>query len=481
MSVLKDKAIKGVAWSFVDNIANSGITFIVGIVLARLLSPAEFGILGMITVFIAVSNSIIDSGFSQALIRKIDVKGIDYNTVFFFNLAIGFVLFLALFFSSPYIGEFFKEPRLVNVTRVMASILIINALSIIHRTILTKNINFKLQTKISLAASLLSGIVGISMAYYGFGVWSLVGQILSKQLLYTVLMWALNIWWPKIEFSKKSFNEMFNFGSKLLVSGLIDTIYKNIYYLIIGRYYSAYELGQYSRAEQFSIIFSSNLTVIIQRVSYPVLSSIQDDIPRLKEAYRKVIKSTMLVTFTLMLGLAAIAKPLIIILIGEKWLMAVPFLQIICLSEMLYPLHAINLNILNVKGHSGIILKLEVMKKFIAVPVILAGIFMGIQYMLWGSVIASVLSYFLNSYFSAPYLKYSTKEQLKDIIPGLIIALIVSSIMWTFTLLTISNWAILSMQFAAGILLTIVLCEIVKLSEYLEMKSILEKLLKRNL
>lgn len=481
MSVLKDKAIKGVAWSFVDNIANSGITFIVGIVLARLLSPAEFGILGMITVFIAVSNSIIDSGFSQALIRKIDVKGIDYNTVFFFNLAIGFVLFLALFFSSPYIGEFFKEPRLVNVTRVMASILIINALSIIHRTILTKNINFKLQTKISLAASLLSGIVGIGMAYYGFGVWSLVGQILSKQLLYTVLMWALNIWWPKIEFSKKSFNEMFNFGSKLLVSGLIDTIYKNIYYLIIGRYYSAYELGQYSRAEQFSIIFSSNLTVIIQRVSYPVLSSIQDDIPRLKEAYRKVIKSTMLVTFTLMLGLAAIAKPLIIILIGEKWLMAVPFLQIICLSEMLYPLHAINLNILNVKGHSGIILKLEVMKKFIAVPVILAGIFMGIQYMLWGSVIASILSYFLNSYFSAPFLKYSTKEQLKDIIPGLIIALIVSSIMWTFTLLTISNWAILSMQFAAGILLTIVLCEIVKLSEYLEMKSILEKLLKRNL
>ncbi|MET4141622.1 lipopolysaccharide biosynthesis protein [Pedobacter sp. UYP1] len=481
MSVLKDKAIKGVAWSFVDNIANSGITFIVGIVLARLLSPAEFGILGMITVFIAVSNSIIDSGFSQALIRKIDVKGIDYNTVFFFNLAIGFVLFLVLFFSSPYIGEFFKEPRLVNVTRVMASILIINALSIIHRTILTKNINFKLQTKISLAASLLSGIVGIGMAYYGFGVWSLVGQILSKQLLYTVLMWALNIWWPKIEFSKKSFNEMFNFGSKLLVSGLIDTIYKNIYYLIIGRYYSAYELGQYSRAEQFSIIFSSNLTVIIQRVSYPVLSSIQDDIPRLKEAYRKVIKSTMLVTFTLMLGLAAIAKPLIIILIGEKWLMAVPFLQIICLSEMLYPLHAINLNILNVKGHSGIILKLEVMKKFIAVPVILAGIFMGIQYMLWGSVIASILSYFLNSYFSAPFLKYSTKEQLKDIIPGLIIALIVSSIMWTFTLLTISNWAILSMQFAAGILLTIGLCEIVKLSEYLEMKSILEKLLKRNL
>lgn len=481
MSVLKDKAIKGVAWSFVDNIANSGITFIVGIVLARLLSPAEFGILGMITVFIAVSNSIIDSGFSQALIRKIDVKGIDYNTVFFFNLAIGFVLFLVLFFSSPYIGEFFKEPRLVNVTRVMASILIINALSIIHRTILTKNINFKLQTKISLAASLLSGVVGIGMAYYGFGVWSLVGQILSKQLLYTVLMWALNIWWPKIEFSKKSFNEMFNFGSKLLVSGLIDTIYKNIYYLIIGRYYSAYELGQYSRAEQFSIIFSSNLTVIIQRVSYPVLSSIQDDIPRLKEAYRKVIKSTMLVTFTLMLGLAAIAKPLLIILIGEKWLMAVPFLQIICLSEMLYPLHAINLNILNVKGHSGIILKLEVIKKFIAVPVILVGIFMGIQYMLWGSVIASILSYFLNSYFSAPFLKYSTKEQLKDIIPGLIIALIVSSIMWTFTLLNISNWAILSMQFAAGILLTIGLCEIVKLSEYLEMKSILEKILKRNL
>lgn len=481
MSILKDKAIKGIAWSFVDNLANSGITFLVGIVLARLLSPEEFGILGLITVFIAVSNSIIDSGFSQALIRKNDVKQIDYNTVFFFNLGVGLILFIILFFSSSYIAFFFKEPRLVDVTRVMSSILIINGLSIIHRTILTKNIDFKLQTKISLIASLFSGVVGIGMAYYGMGVWSLVGQILSKQLLYTILMWTLNIWWPKFEFSKSSFNEMFNFGSKLLVSGLIDTIYKNVYYLIIGRYYTAGELGQYTRAEQFSIIFSANLTAIIQRVSYPVLSSIQNDDLRLKEAYRKVIKSTMLVTFALMLGLAAVAKPLIIILIGEKWLLAVPFLQIICLSEMLYPLHAINLNILNVKGHSGIILKLEVIKKIIAIPVILAGIFFGIKYMLWCSVVSSVLAYFLNSYFSAPFLNYSTKEQLKDISPALIISLIVSSIMWTFTLLNLPNLITLIIQFSVGIILTVALCEFTKLSEYLEMKFILMKTLKKNL
>lgn len=320
MESLKKKTVKGASWSLIDNIANTGVSFLVGIILARILTPAEFGILGMITIFIAVSNSIIDSGFSNALIRKTDAKPIDYNTVFYFNLVIGIIFYFILYVSSPAISRFFNEPQLISVTRVMGSILIINALGIIQRTLLVKKVDFKTQTKVSIIASVTSGIIGIGMALAGFGAWSLVGQQVSRQLLNTTFLWVYSKWRPIIEFSTNSFKELFCFGSRLLVSGLIETIYRNIYYIIIGRFYSATQLGQYTRAEQFNTIFSSNLTSVVQRVSYPALSSIQNEPERLRSAYRKVIKITMLVTFACMLGLAAIAKRLILILIGENGL-----------------------------------------------------------------------------------------------------------------------------------------------------------------
>jgi len=479
MNSLKKKTVHGVSWSVIDNIASSGISFLVGIVLARILSPAEFGILGMITVFIAVSNSIVDSGFSNALIRKNDAKDIDYNTVFYFNLLLGCLLYLILFISANAISLFFKEPLLIPVIRVMGLVLIINAISIIQRTLLVKNVDFKTQTKVSLISSLTSGIVGIGMAVYGFGVWSLVGQQISKQLLNTIFLWVYSAWRPAKEFSRQSFNELFGFGSKLLVSGLIDTIYKNIYYLIIGKFYSAVQLGQYTRAEQFSMVFSSNLTSVVQRVSYPVLSSIQDEGERLKQAYRRVIKSTMLVTFACMLGLAAVAKPLILILIGEKWLPAVGFIQILCFAEMLYPLHAINLNMLQVKGRSDLFLKLEIIKKVIAILPISLGVFYGIEFMLWGSVFVSFLAYILNSYYSALLIDYSTWAQLKDILPTLLVSIIVSIVMWSISLLNYSILITLPVQCILGFILGIIIYEIIKLPEYLELKEITLSVIKR--
>lgn len=360
---LKHKTVKGVGWSFADNISSSGVSFLVGLVLARLLTPAEYGIMAMIAIFIAISNSIIDSGFSNALIRKTDIKRIDYNTVFFFNLVVGVILYVLLYFCAPSISSFFNEPILIPVTRVIGLVLIINSLGIIQRTIMVREIDFRTQTKISLIASLSSGGIGIVMAFYGYGVWSLVGQQVSRQLLNTVFLWLYSAWRPVCEFSTDSFKCLFGFGSKLLLSGLLDTLYKNIYYIVIGRFYSSAQLGQYTRAEQFNTIFSSNLTSVVQRVSYPVLSSIQDEPERLREAYRRVIKTTMLISFACMLGLAAVAKPLILLLIGEKWLVSVSYLQIICFAGMLYPLHAINLNILQVKGRSDLFLKLEIIKK----------------------------------------------------------------------------------------------------------------------
>ena len=468
---LKQKTVKGVGWSFADNIANSGITFLVGLVLANILTPEEYGIMAMVTIFIAVSNSIVDSGFSNALIRKINIRSVDYNTVFYFNLIVSIFLYLILYVSAPAISVFFKEPVLVDVMRVIGWILIINAFAIIPRTIFVRNINFKAQTKVSLIASVSSGVIGIGMALAGWGVWSLVGQQLSRQLLNTVFLWIFCRWRPLWEFSIQSFKELFGFGSKLLASGLIDTIYRDIYYLIIGRFYSAADLGQYTRASQFNTIFSSNLTTVVQRVSYPVLSSIQNEPERLLGAYRRVIKTTMLITFACMLGLAAVAKPLIVILIGEKWLPAVYFLQIICFSGMLYPLHAINLNILQVKGRSDLFLKLEIIKKIIAVIPIAIGIFYGIEFMLWGSVCTSFVAFFLNSYYSADLIGYPTLRQIRDVLPTFLVSFMVAGCMWGLSFLPLSNYIILPLQLVVGLALAYLIYERIQLPEYMEIRG----------
>ena len=469
---LKHKAIHGVGWSFIDNIASSGITFLVGLVLARLLTPKEYGIMAMIAVFIVVFYFFIVSGFFNVLIRMTRIERGDYITVFYFNLTVSILIYTLLYLAAPAISVFFKESVLVEIIRILGLVLIINAFSVIPRTQFVRDVNFKTQTKVSLISSISSGVFGIGMALGGMGVWSLVGQQLSRQFLNTLFLWIYSKWYPVWEFSRKSFKELFEFGSKLLLSGLLDTIYKNIYYIIIGRFYTSAQLGQYTRADQFNMIFSSNLTSVVQRVSYPVLSSIQEEPERLREAYQKVIKITMLITFACMLGLAAVAKPLILILIGEKWLPAVYFLQIICFSGMLYPLHAINLNILQVKGRSDLFLKLEIIKKIIAVGPIVVGVVYGIEYMLWGGVLTSFIAYFLNSYYSANLMNYPTSEQIKDILPTFLTSFLVAAFMWSVSFWNISVYALLPIQLLAGISLTLLIYEKLHLDEYLELKQL---------
>lgn len=476
---LKNKTVKGTVWSSLDAFLGQGITFLVGLVLARLLSPEEYGLIAIITIFISVFNSIVDSGFSNALIRKQDATEVDYNTVFYTNLVISAVLSTALFFGAPLIADFFARPQLTPLTQAMSSIVVINAFSIVQNIRLTKNIDFKTKTKVSLIASVASGIIGIAMAFSGFGVWSLVAQQISKQLLNSVFLWVFNKWLPKLIFSWKSFKEMFDFGWKLLVSGLINTIWTEIYQVVIGKFYQPQTLGQYTRAQQFSSIFSSNLTSIIQRVSYPVLSQLQDDKERLKSGYKRIIKITMLVSFVLMLGLAAIAKPMILVLIGTKWLPAVPFLQILCFNMMLYPLHSINLNMLQVQGRSDLFLKLEIVKKMIGVLPLCLGIFVNIYYMLISSVFVGFFSYYLNARYSGPFLNYSIKEQVKDIIPGFSIALLMALPVYAISYLPLNPFVLLPIQLLAGLLIVLALCEKIGLEEYKEIKSIVLGLLKK--
>lgn len=478
MSSLKQKTVSGLIWSFVDTMAGQGITFIVGIILARLLSPREFGLIGMLTVFIAVSQSFIDSGFSNALIRKKDCSNTDYSTVFYFNLAVGVLFFILLYLSAPAISGFFDEPELTSIIQVMGVILIIDSLTIIQRTILTKRIDFKLQARISVIASIGSGIVAIAMAFNGFGVWALVAQRIIKQGLNSLFLWIWNRWKPLLVFSTKSFKELFGFGSKLLMSGLIDTIYRNVYYLIIGKLFSAQELGYYSRADSFKNLPSQNINNIVSRVSYPILSTLQDDIPRLRNNYQKLIRSVMFITFILMLGMAAVAEPMIHTLIGAKWEPAIIYLQMLCFVGMMYPLHALNLNMLQVQGRSDLFLKLEIIKKIIAIPTIVIGIYFGIKMMIVGMMVNTLIAYYLNSYWSGRFIGYSFMQQVKDILPSFFLALIMGvSVFIVGEILPFSYLVKLIVQVLFGAIFVFGFCEITKFRDYIFVKElVLEKI-----
>ena len=475
---LKERTINGLFWSFIDSFANQGVQFVVGIILARILSPREFGLIGMLTIFIAISQSFVDSGFSNALIRKKNCTQKDYSTVFYFNLAVGILFYAILFFLAPLISSFFNEPQLTLLLKVLGIGVLLNAIGIIQRTILTKEINFKLQTRVSIVASIGSGTIAIIMAILDYGVWSLVALTLVRFGLNSLFLWIWAKWKPQRVFSKKSFSELFAFGSKLLISGLIDTIYRNVYFLVIGKYFSAKELGFYTRADQFKAFPSQNLNNIISRVSYPVLSSIQDDNEKLKQTYEKIIRTTMFVTFCLMLGMAAVAKPMIITLIGEKWLPAVIYLQMLCFVGMFYPLHALNLNMLQVQGRSDLFLRLEIIKKTLAIPTILIGIFWGIKMMILGMMLNTLIAYYLNSYWSGKMLGYSFIQQIKDIMPSFLLALSMASLTFLIGkyLLIPYIWQLI-VQISTGILYVIILCEIINFRDYIYIKSVvLEKI-----
>jgi len=478
MTSLRQKTVSGLTWSFIDSISGQGIQFIVGIILARMLTPREFGLIGMITIFIAVSESFINSGFSSALIRKKECTQADYSTVFFFNLIAGVIFFSILYLTAPAISRFFKEPELRSIIQVLGIVLIIDSATLIQRTILTKQINFKLQTRISVIAALGSGAMAVGMAYSGFGAWSLVAQRLCKQAINSLLLWLWNKWKPIAVFSRQSFRELFGFGSKLLASGLIDTIYRNVYYLIIGKFFSARELGYYTRADQFNALPSQSLTGVIGRVSYPILSSIQDDKPRLKNNYQKLIRSTMFITFILMLGMAAVSEPMIITLIGEKWRPSIIYLQMLSFVGMMYPLHALNLNMLQVSGRSDLFLKLEVIKKILAIPTIVIGVIWGIKMMIIGMMVNTLIAYYLNSYWSGRFIGYSYKQQVVDILPSFGLALTMALFVYLLGLfLPFPYLWNLVIQITAGAIFILLFCEITRFRDYLFVKElVIEKL-----
>lgn len=473
---LKNKTIKGTVWSSIERFSVQGIQFVVMIIMARILTPEDYGLVGMLAIFIAVSQTLIDSGFSQALIRKQDRNETDNSTVFFFNVIVGLVLYSAMWIFAPVIADFYGEPILVPLTRVISIGFIFNSLTVVQRALLTTNLDFKTQAKASLIASILSGVVGIYMAYTGYGVWSIVIQQIANLGLVAILLWVFSSWKPLWVYSWKSFHDLFGFGSKLLASGLLDTIYNNIFLIVIGKIFKASDLGFYTRSSQFSGFASSNLTGIFQRVSYPVLCTIQNDDGRLTEVYRRMLKTSAFVIFPLMIGMAALAKPMIITFLTEKWLFSATLLVPICLASMWYPVHAINLNLLQVKGRSDLFLRLEIIKKIIGITILYISVPFGLLVMCWASVGTSILCLAINTYYTGKLINLGFIMQIQDLFPILTLSLAMGLIVFmTVTFIPMHPYLALTIGVIEGIVIYFMIARLMKMPEFKELFSIIHR------
>lgn len=414
MGELKDKAISGVKWNAIGRFSTQGVNFIIGLILARLLSPSDYGVVGMVGIFFAIAQTFIDSGFGSALIRKNDCNDTDYSTAFYFNIVVGLVCCILLCVASPFIADFFNTPILKDLVKVMSLNMFIGSFAIVHSTKLTHSVDFKSQSIVGLLTAVLSGTMGIFMAYKGFGVWSLVFQQLIATVLRVVLLVAITKWFPKLLFSKSSFKYLFNFGSKILTASLLHTVYANMTTMIIGKFYLPKDLGYYSRGESLATYPSKNITTILQNVTYPVLSKMQDDDKLLIESYRKLIAMTSLVIFWGMFLLTALAKPLIVVLLTDKWLDAVIYLQVFCFAYMFDHICALNLNILYVKGYSNLVLKLEIIKKTISIAMIIAAIPLGVLSICIARALYTQIAVIINTYYTGKLFGLGYLQQVKD-------------------------------------------------------------------
>lgn len=472
---LKSKTVKGVMWSSIDRFTTQGISFVFSMLIARMLLPSDYGVIGMLTIFMAVSQCFINSGFGTALVRKNDRTEEDFCTVFYFNIVVACICYSLLFFASPYIARFYDLPLLESVTKVWGLNLIISSLAGIQDAQLTIAINFKSRAKISVITTLFTGVVGLWLAYRGYGVWALVFQTLSSNILRTILLWSIVRWMPKLIFSWQSFKGLFSFGSKLLASGLLETIYNNIYTLVIGKCFSASSLGVYSRADNLAQYPSSNITYVLQSVTFPVLSTIQDDEVRLSDAYKRFIRLSAFVVFPLMVGLAAVSDPFIRIVLTDKWEATIPFLQIICFALMWYPIHAINLNLLQVKGRSDYFLKLEVIKKILGVAILCVTIPLGLTAMCYGRVFSSVVCLGINTYYTDKIIGYGFTKQMRDLLPILIHTLVMGAIVFVIVCCLSSLWLQLIVSTLAGMAYYLIGAYLMKFDEVNELLLLIKR------
>lgn len=474
---LQQKTFSGMIWTFLKQFSLEGFAFIQGIILARLLVPKDYGLIAMTQIFFAIAGTFIDSGFSLALMRKKDRKEIDYSTVFVTNVVLTFFFAVILCLCAPLIANFYNEPILKNIVRANAVLLVMNSVNAVQGTRLKINLQFKVTSFISVICNISIGIATIIFAYLGFGVWSLIYPNYLAPFLYFLLYWYFQRWRPKIDFSWKIWKEYFTFGSNLLISSLLNSIWSNIYPLIIGKRFSATDLGYYSRARGYAVLPAHTFQNVLGTVTYPILCSIQDDDNRLSFAYRRLIRVSGYVVFPMLMGLAALAKPVIYVLITEKWAASIPYLTVICFSVMWRPIHILNLNLLKVKGRSDLFLRLEIYKKVLSLIVIFITMNYGVLAMCVGSVFTSYICLYINTYYTGKLINVGFFTQMRDLLPSFLYATTMGAIVYGMTLL-ITN---MPLQLIVGVLLGVAYYLLVSIIFHSNELAYVKTLLQENL
>lgn len=448
---LGKKVINGMVWTSIERFGTLAIQFIISIAIARILSPEDYGIVGMTAIFMAIADILLNSGFSSALIQKKDRNETDYTTCFYFNVIVGLLLYAILYFSAPFIADFYRVPLLTPVCRVLALGLMLSSLTTSQGAKLRVELKFKQLSVIALATTLFSGVIGLCMAIAGWGVWALVLQMVGGSFLYLIFLEFYTKWLPRGRFSYDSFKYLFSFGSKILCSNIINTIYGNLYTLVIGRVFTPAEVGYYNRANNFANLPSQTLLGTVMKVAYPIMSEIQDDNVRLTWAYKKFLRLPLFILYPILAGFVALAEPLIVALIGEKWLPCVPYLQILSVGCLFTPLTHINLNILYVKGRTDLVLKLEVIKKTIAFSILFATIQFGIVWLIVGKAFYELVAYSFNCYHTGKFINFGFWKQMYYNVPIILKSSLMGVACWGVSLLGVSAWSQLFLGFITGV------------------------------
>lgn len=472
------KSFKAILWSIVGKLLNQTVGFGMGIILARLIAPQHYGQIAMAFVVIAITNVFVDSGFSLALIRKKHVREVEYDTVFWFNLAISAVIYTLIFLFSHSIERFFNTENFVPVIRWIGVIIVINSLSLVQYVQLTRSMNFLAINLVAFYSAVISGVVGVVLAYRGWGIYALVAQQITASFTNVAAYFYYCRWLPRWIFSLTAIRGLWKFSSNILAGSIIAVIFDNIYSIVVGRWFSAEQLAYFNRADSYQQLLGKNIAGMVQAVSFPALSQIQDDIDRMRDAYRRLVQMTMMVVFPAMLGLLIIAPQLIEWLLTAKWLPTAPYLRWLCIEGLLYPLHAINLNILHAKGRSDIFLKLEVVKKLLLVMFLLYGFQWGVEGLVVAKVMHSITVYFLNAYFSLRLLHCSIVQQLLDVFPYAMLSLAMIGMLSLIALIPLPSVTVLVLtQVVAGIIFYFGGCWLFKLSAFVHLRQLFQQVL----
>lgn len=476
---IKEKAISGVIWNSAGRFIILGFEFITGIILARLLSPDDFGLVGMVTIFLVLSETLINSGFSQALIRKPECSEEDYATAFMFNLLTSAVLVITLYFVAPFISKFYENPGLSEIIRALAIGLCLNAVSFVQRTKITRQLDFEKLTKISVIASIGSGVMSIVMAMNGFGVWSLIGKTLSRDTISCAFLWIWSRWTPIFKFYKNSFTELFSFGSRLVMSGLIGILTNNIVYVVLGKYFLVSDVGYYNRAELFKNLPSQNIENIITSVGYPVLAKLQNQPEEFKTAFQRMLLVSGFIISVLMSGLFGISQSMVVLLLGDEWTMAAEYLMYLCPVGLLYPLWTINLNVFNIVGRADLYLRMQFFMQILTLASVISAIFLSIQWMILFLSVTSLASYILFAARAQKFTRYTLAEQSKDILPGLAISVSMGVLVYFIDLISVFSPLItLCLQLFSGAAYLIMMSEWTAYPPYLYLKKIISERIK---